>query len=86
MIVTECTLAVVVWLKTDRQNLAFAVRGVRFQPGGLHRTVAGSGIVHDEVVEEIGRIGHGVRPGARVELPATAPVRWTDSCSHHDHD
>ncbi|MFJ8924282.1 pirin family protein [Streptomyces sp. NPDC102415] len=30
-------------------------------PGGLHWTVAGSGIVHDEVVEEVGRLGHGAQ-------------------------
>ncbi|MEW1722883.1 pirin family protein [Streptomyces sp. NPDC093109] len=31
------------------------------EPGGVHWTVAGSGIVHDEVVEEIGRLGHGAQ-------------------------
>ncbi len=31
------------------------------EPGGLHWTVAGSGIVHDEVVEEPGRLGHGAQ-------------------------
>ncbi|MDH6590034.1 redox-sensitive bicupin YhaK (pirin superfamily) [Streptomyces sp. SAI-133] len=31
------------------------------EPGGLHWTVAGSGIVHDEVVEETGRLGHGAQ-------------------------
>ncbi|MGH3720773.1 MAG: pirin family protein [Pseudonocardiaceae bacterium] len=39
------------------------------EPGGLHWTVAGSGIVHDEMVEEIGRIGHGAQ--IVVRLPAS---------------
>jgi redox-sensitive bicupin YhaK (pirin superfamily) len=40
------------------------------EPGGLHWTVTGSGIVHDEVVEEIGRVGHGAQ--IFVRLPASA--------------
>lgn len=121
---TKRALSTVMELKTNRQNSAFTVRGVRFQvdldpflnvdlfeltgpvfaphphagysavtyvfddsttrfrnrdslgdksliePGGLHWTVAGSGIVHDEVVEEIGRIGHGAQ--IFVRLPASA--------------
>ncbi|MFK0113361.1 pirin family protein [Streptomyces sp. NPDC091217] len=39
------------------------------EPGGLHWTVAGSGIVHDEVVEEVGRLGHGAQ--IFVRLPET---------------
>ncbi len=39
------------------------------EPGGLHWTVAGSGIVHDEVVEETGRLGHGAQ--IFVRLPET---------------
>jgi redox-sensitive bicupin YhaK (pirin superfamily) len=124
MIMTKRVLSTVVELKTDRQNSAFTVRGVRFQvdldpflnvdlfeltgpvfgphphagysavtyafddsttrlrnrdslgdksliePGGLHWTVAGAGIVHDEVVEEIGRIGHGAQ--IFVRLPVSA--------------
>lgn len=31
------------------------------EPGGLRWTVAGSGIVHDEVVAEVGRWGHGAQ-------------------------
>ncbi|MFE4758200.1 pirin family protein [Streptomyces mirabilis] len=42
------------------------------EPGGLHWTVAASGIVHDEVVEETGRLGHGVQ--IFVRLPASAEV------------
>ncbi|MGW1027929.1 pirin family protein [Streptomyces sp. NPDC002577] len=40
------------------------------EPGGLHWTVAASGIVHDEVVEETGRLGHGVQ--IFVRLPESA--------------
>ncbi|MEU3618937.1 pirin-like C-terminal cupin domain-containing protein [Streptomyces sp. NPDC006872] len=39
------------------------------EPGGVHWTVAGSGIVHDEVVEEVGRLGHGAQ--IFVRLPET---------------
>lgn len=42
------------------------------EPGGVHWTVAGSGIVHDEVVEEVGRIGHGAQ--IFVRLPAAAEL------------
>ena len=42
------------------------------EPGGLHWTVAGSGIVHDEVVEDLGRIGHGAQ--IFVRLPATSEL------------
>lgn len=31
------------------------------EPGGVRWTVAGSGIVHDEVVAEVGRLGHGAQ-------------------------
>ncbi|MFJ8025745.1 pirin family protein [Streptomyces sp. NPDC096311] len=40
------------------------------EPGGVHWTVAASGIVHDEVVEESGRLGHGVQ--IFVRLPESA--------------
>ena len=40
------------------------------EPGGLHWTVSGSGIVHDEVVEQTGRLGHGAQ--IFVRLPAHA--------------
>ena len=40
------------------------------EPGGVHWTVSGSGIVHDEVVEEVGRLGHGAQ--IFVRLPASA--------------
>ncbi|OUS79673.1 hypothetical protein [Rhodococcus sp. NCIMB 12038] len=42
------------------------------EPGGLHWTVAGSGIVHGEVVEDLGRIG----PGAQifVRLPDSSEL------------
>lgn len=42
------------------------------EPGGVHWTVAGSGIVHDEVVEHVGRLGHGAQIFAR--LPASAEL------------
>lgn len=41
-------------------------------PGSVHWTVAGAGIVHDEVVDEVGRLGHGVQ--IFVRLPADAEI------------
>jgi len=43
---------------TNRDSLGD--RGT-IEGGGMRWTVAGSGIVHDEVVEETGRIGHGAQ-------------------------
>ena len=42
------------------------------EPGGLHWTVAGSGIVHEEVVDEVGLLGHGAQ--IFVRLPADAEL------------
>jgi len=39
-------------------------------PGGVHWTVAGSGIVHDEVVEQVGRLGHGAQIFVRLPVDA----------------
>lgn len=42
------------------------------EPGGVHWTVSGSGIVHDEVVEEVGRVGRGAQ--IFVRLPSSAEL------------
>jgi redox-sensitive bicupin YhaK (pirin superfamily) len=49
------------------------------EPSGVHWTVAGSGIVHDEVVDEVGRLGHGAQ--IFVRLPASAEI--TDPYGMH---
>lgn len=51
------------------------------QPGGVHWTVAGSGIVHEEPVEHVGQLGHGARIFVRLppeaEEISPSSVRYT---------
>lgn len=46
------------------------------EPGGVHWTVTGSGIIHEEVVEETGRLGHGAQIFVRLPPDAEEVVPY----------